>query len=358
MNKRQIIGLMSGTSMDGLDIALVEFSTDGHNQFTHEVIKTQSVEFPAELRLKLSEIELLSSSSIFELDKIVGYFLAEKVNEFVTKNKLTKNNIAAIASHGQTLFHQPQAGYTVQIGCGQTIAHHTGMMVINDFRTRDIIAGGQGAPLVPIGDFALFNNLADSFLNIGGFANISFRDTNGIIRAFDVCPGNLPLNKLVLSRGLSFDENGNISRSGDINFFLLDLLNSLPYYTKDFPKSLGTEWLEEQFYPLLKFDKEIETNLRTVVEHIAIQIAQVLNAQKLPSVLVSGGGAKNTFLIERIEHYYTGKVIIPNDELVEFKEAIIFAFLGYLYLENKPNCLAEVTGASHSVRGGTLHYPQ
>ena len=141
------------------------------------------------------------------------------------------------------------------------------------------------------------------------------------------------------------------------NFFLLDLLNSLPYYSKTFPKSLGVEWLEEQFFPLLKFDKEIESNLRTVIEHISIQIAQVLNTHQIKSVLISGGGARNTFLIERIKHYFEGDLIIPEDELLEFKEAIVFAFLGYLHLENKTNCLADVTGASQSVRSGILHYP-
>ena len=357
MNRRQIIGLMSGTSMDGLDIALVEFTTNEENHYQHRVIKTQSVQFSDELKTYFEEAQPLTAPIVFELDKKFGRFLADKVNEFILANKLKKSDIDAIASHGQTLFHQPQSGYTVQVGCGQTIAFHTGLKVINDFRTRDIIAGGQGAPLVPIGDFELFKDLAESYLNIGGFVNISFRDKNGSIRAFDICPGNLPLNKLVLSRGLKFDESGNIARTGDINFFLLDLLNSLPYYSTAYPKSLGVEWLEEQFYPLLKFDKEIENNLRTVVEHIAIQIAAVLNAHSIKSTLISGGGARNSFLIERIQNYYEGKILIPDDELIEFKEAIIFSFLGYLYLENKSNCLAEVTGASQSVRSGTLHLP-
>ena len=222
--------------------------------------------------------------------------------------------------------------------------------------TKDIIAGGQGAPLVPIGDFNLFQSQAESFLNIGGFANVSFKE-NGIIKAFDICPGNLPLNKLIESKGLTFDNNGEMARSGDINFFLLDLLNSLPFYVLTGPKSLGTEWLEEHFYPLLKFDKEIENNLRTVVEHIAFQIGNSLNSAKVESVMISGGGAKNKFLIERIAHYYNGKIVIPSEEIISFKEAIIFAFLGALYLHKIPNCIQSVTGASRATIGGTLHIP-
>jgi anhydro-N-acetylmuramic acid kinase len=209
---------------------------------------------------------------------------------------------------------------------------------------------------VPKGDFDLFKNFADSFLNIGGFANFSFKKNNQIL-AFDICPGNLPLNKLVLSKGLSYDKNGEIAESGEINFFLLDLLNSLNYYQISGPKSLGTEWLEEHFYPLLKFDKEIENNLRTVVEHEAFQISQNLNESGVKSVLITGGGAKNKFLISRIAHYFKGEVILPNEELTDFKEAIVFAYLGALYLENKTNSVATVTGAEKDTICGVWHIP-
>jgi anhydro-N-acetylmuramic acid kinase len=217
-----------------------------------------------------------------------------------------------------------------------------------------VALGGQGAPLVPIGDFSLFSDKAESFLNVGGFTNISFKK-DGKIVAYDISPGNLPLNKLANSKGLDYDKNGELAKNGEINFFLLDLLNELDFYKNEGPKSLGTEWLEQNFYPLVKFDREIENNLRTLIEHISYQIAAVLNQENLKSVLISGGGALNGFLIERLKNYYKGQIVIPKKEIIEFKEALIFAFLGVLFLENKPNCLSSVTGASRDVVGGVLH---
>jgi anhydro-N-acetylmuramic acid kinase len=356
MSRYEIIGLMSGTSLDGLDIAHVSFENTNGECFVHRVLNTSQSALPEELRQDLINIAELSPQNIYILDKKIGKFYAEAVNEFIELKRIDRTKINAIASHGQTIFHQPQNGFTVQIGCGSTIAFHTGIPVVNDFRTKDIIAGGQGAPLVPIGDFELFKDSAEAFLNIGGFSNVSFKE-NGIIKAFDICPGNLPLNKLVHAKGLSYDKDGEIARSGDINFFLLDLLNSLDYYKNSGPKSLGTEWLEEHFYPLLKFDKEIENNLRSVVEHIAIQITNILNQFNIQRIMVSGGGAKNTFLIERIDHYFKGTILIPDEETIEYKEAIIFAFLGALYLHKRPNTIPSVTGAERAVIGGTLHLP-
>jgi len=356
MDKTALIGLMSGTSLDGLDIAHVEFSEDGSASISFELLHSENVHFPKELRAALLKAAELPVPQLLILDKKLGKFYAESVKQFIDRNKINLNEIRAIASHGQTIYHQPQNGFTLQIGCGTTLAYHTGLPVINDFRTKDIVAGGQGAPLVPIGDFSLFSGQADAFLNIGGFTNISYKEL-GVIKAFDICPGNLPLNKLSASKGLDYDRNGDLARSGDINFFLLDMLNSLEYYQQNGPKSLGTEWLEEHFYPLLKFDKEIESNLRTVVEHIAIQISNILHKAALKSVMITGGGALNKFLIERIAHYFGGKLIIPNKELIDFKEAIIFAFLGYRYLQNKPNNIPSVTGAAVEVVGGTLHTP-
>jgi len=356
MSLSEIIGLMSGTSMDGLDIAHVRFSSDEHSNYSFELIHYGSSTFPENLKQKLVSASTMPTPQLIALDKELGRFYAQCVNDFISSNSIEKKTIKAIASHGQTIFHQPANGFTLQIGCGSTISYFTGLPVINDFRSKDIIAGGQGAPLVPIGDFSLFTDKAEAFLNIGGFANISFKQ-EGVIKAFDICPGNLPLNKLVSAKGMDFDRDGEIAGTGEISFFLLDMLNSLDYYQHDGPKSLGTEWLDEHFYPLLKFDKDIESNLRTVVEHIAIQIASVLNKNQIKSVFVTGGGALNTFLIERVSHYFKGIVHIPEKQIIDFKEAIIFAFLGQLYLDGKPNNIPSVTGASHAVIGGVLHIP-
>jgi anhydro-N-acetylmuramic acid kinase len=354
MRKSEFIGLMSGTSLDGLDIVHVSFSKNQVLEDEFEILTTQSVEFPIELKSKIEAHNQLSVAQIFILDKEIGRFCGNTVNDFLRIYKINPSTITAIASHGQTILHQPKNGFTVQLGCGATIAAITGINVINDFRTRDIVEGGQGAPLVPIGDFGLFQNSADSFLNIGGFANFSFKKGNTII-AYDICPGNLPLNKLAKAKGLDFDKNGDLAKSGEINFFLLDLLNSLDFYNQEGPKSLGTEWLEEFFFPLLKFDKEIENNLRTVVEHIALQISTTLNGINCKKVFITGGGAKNSFLIERIQHYFNGEVIVPSSVIIDFKEALIFAYLGFLYTENRINALASVTGAKKDTIGGVFH---
>jgi anhydro-N-acetylmuramic acid kinase len=356
MKSYKIIGLMSGTSLDGLDIAYVEFKNSSNQKWNYQLLECDTVSYSKELFEKLVSAHQLTSFQLFSLDKELGEFYSACVLKFISSNKIDSLEIDAIASHGQTIFHQPDKGITVQIGCGTSLASHTGIKVINDFRKKDLVFGGQGAPLVPIGDFSLFQNEAESFLNIGGFSNISFKK-DGVITAFDICPGNLPLNKLANSKGLAYDKNGDLAKNGEINFFLLDLLNELEYYKENYPKSLGSEWLETEFYRLIKFDRDIENNLRTLIEHIAYQISFILNENNLKSVFISGGGALNPFLIERIEHYYKGKIIIPEKDTIEFKEAIIFAFLGALFLENKPNCLSSVTGARKDVVGGTLHLP-
>ncbi|MEN9442547.1 MAG: hypothetical protein RLZ33_2624 [Bacteroidota bacterium] len=356
MSNYEIIGLMSGTSMDGLDIAHVKFDFNADSNDSFELLNTDTVPIPDELLRKLMDAPNFSVTQLLMLDKEFGRFLADSVTKFIDQKKIVKNSINAIASHGQTILHQPNNGFTLQIGCGSTLSYLTDINVINDFRTKDIVAGGQGAPLVPIGDFGLFSDLAEGFLNIGGFANVSFKKDDSIV-AYDICPGNLPLNKLAHAKNLAYDKNGELAKSGEINFFLLDLLNSLDYYLLDGPKSLGTEWIEEFYYPKLKFDKEIENNLRTVVEHTAIQISNVLNSAKLNSVLVTGGGAKNGFLIERIQHYFNGELILPEQKIIDFKEAIVFAYLGALYLDKRPNALSSVTGAKKNTIGGVFHLP-
>lgn len=347
---------MSGTSLDGVDLIFTELTEKKPNDWGFEIIQCDTVAFPQTLLDQLHDPSKLLGSQLAQLDHDLGVFFAECINDFCSTFSIDKTTVNAIASHGQTLYHQPSKGFTTQIGNPAVIAFHTGIQTIGDFRTKDVLHGGQGAPLVPIGDFYLFGDQANAFLNIGGFANISFQE-NGITKAFDVCPGNLPLNKLVRSKELSYDKDGMLARTGELNYFLLDLLNSLAFYEKKAPKSLGTEWLEHHFFPLLKFDKDIENNLATVVEHIAIQLAKTLNDHQLTSVMITGGGAKNSFLIERLKRYFKGEIILPDNQIIDFKEALIFALLGALYLEKKPNCIASVTGAKLDVCGGVLHQP-
>ncbi|MBI3238034.1 MAG: anhydro-N-acetylmuramic acid kinase [Flavobacteriia bacterium] len=356
MDSYKIIGLMSGTSLDGVDLVYAAFNRGQNGQWSYSIEQSETIAFPDSLLDQLHESGNLLGSQLAQLDHDLGVFFATIINDFVLRFQIDKSAIDAIASHGQTVYHQPAKGFTTQIGNPAVIAFHTEIPTIGDFRTKDVLYGGQGAPLVPIGDRCLFKNDAAAFLNIGGFTNISF-EQNGVTRAFDICPGNLPLNKLVRSKDLSYDKDGLLARTGELNYFLLDLLNSLPYYEKKAPKSLGTEWLEQDFYPLLKFDKDIENNLATVVEHIAIQIGKTLNDHQLESVMITGGGAKNSYLIERLKRYFKGTIILPDAQLIDFKEALIFALLGVLFLEKEPNCIASVTGASKDVCGGVLHLP-
>lgn len=356
MSGYNILGLMSGTSLDGVDISYCKYIKSKSGQWDFEFIHGATYEYPEPVLQLLQNPFNLSATAMVELDKELGKIYAEKINQFIEEFQIDKTQIAAIASHGQTIFHQPERGFTTQIGCGTKIAVETQIQVINNFRSKDVYLGGQGAPLVPIGDFLLFNKQADAFLNIGGFCNVSYKNKENVV-AFDICPGNLPLNKLAVSKGMKYDRNGELAKSGEINFYLLGLLNDLPYYKQEAPKSLGVEWLEMEFYPLIKFDKDIENNLRTIVEHIAMKITDATNELEIDRLLITGGGVLNEYLIERIKQYSTKTIIIPEENIIHFKEAIIFGFLGALYLANETNVLKSVTGASTNSTSGTLHKP-
>ena len=354
MVELEILGLMSGTSLDGLDIAHVKFSISPEKK-EFKLLNFKTFEYEADCVMELRNAPTLSVIELLKLDKKIGKEFANNVNLFLEEYQIDKNNIQAIASHGQTILHQPQNGFSLQIGCGATIAYHTNLPVINDFRTMDVVAGGQGAPLVPIGDFDLFNDLAEGFLNLGGFANISLKKEEQII-AFDICPANLPFNELVKELGVNFDNEGNIARTGRINSDLLSCLNDLAYYSLEAPKSLGTEWLEEFFNPVLKsFKISIEDKLATISEHIALQVAKVIAENQLQNVMTTGGGTKNRFLIERIQFHSKNKLVFMDEHISDFKEALVFAYLGVLYLLDQPNCISSVTGANENVIGGCLH---
>lgn len=344
---------MSGTSLDGLDIALVSFNNSGQ-KYGYQIMQAATVSLPPWMKRRIEQIDQESARSVFELNQKIGLFFAQEVNAFLEKKEISRDEVSLIASHGQTVFHEPQNGFTVQLGCGSTLAHHTQINVVNNFRSLDVAAGGQGAPLVPIGDQFLFGDQADGFLNIGGFSNLTvIKDSN--VRAFDICPGNLPLNQIAAKLGFPYDANGHFARQGKINETLLMALNQCEFYEQKSPKSLGTEWLNSTFSPLLgSSDSECDL-LATVTEHIAIQISKTLNEESIERVFVTGGGAHNGFLMERIQTLSTANISIPDAQMIDYKEALVFAFLGLRYLEQKHNCLSSVTGASKSVCGGTFH---
>lgn len=348
--KTHIIGVMSGTSLDGLDIAYVAFEED-YKKF--EILKAETFSYPSEWKLFLKDAILLSEEKLKQLDIDYGLYIGQKINEFILNNKLKE--IDFIASHGHTVFHQPEKGITLQIGNGQTIANVTNHKIICDFRTQDVQLGGQGAPLVPIGDQLLFEDY-NSCVNLGGFANISFQEKSKRI-AFDICPVNIVLNHYTRKIGYDFDENGTIARTGKLNTELLEALNSLPFYNRQPPKSLGLEWVTTQVFPLINnLEIAIPTILRTFVKHSAFQIGKIIK-DKGP-VLVTGGGVYNAFLMKEIENEAGFKILKESSELIEFKEALIFAFLGLLRNNDRINCLQSVTGAIKDHSSGKTYTPK
>ena len=353
MSSYSIIGLMSGTSMDGLDIANVTFIFQEDGSWKYTVNQAETFPYETNTLEKLKVSKTLSATELLALDKELGLIYSKHVNSFLKKYQIDLKSIEAIASHGHTIHHRPDIGFTQQIGCGDTIAFHTGIKVINDFRQKDVVAGGQGAPLVPIGDELLFSSHADAFLNIGGFANICIPDQDTI--AFDICPGNLPLNEIMNQMGLEYDDKGSISKTGIIIENVLLELNQLDYYKKTKEKSLGTEWLENTFTPIVHKIKLPEDRLRTITEHIAIQISNSSNTLNIKKLFITGGGAFNDFLIERLKENISCDLIIPDKTTINYKEAIVFAFLGVRFLRNETNCLSSVTGASKDTVGGVLH---
>ncbi|XRE42617.1 Anhydro-N-acetylmuramic acid kinase [Tenacibaculum discolor] len=347
------IGLMSGTSLDGIDLAYIKIHKKLYKDF--KILKADTISYSNEWKSKLQEAINYDEKDLQVLDVEYGKLLGKVLSNFIVEHHILKLDF--IASHGHTILHKPEVGITLQIGNGQEIANITKKEVICDFRTQDVELGGQGAPLVPIGDKLLFVDY-DYCLNLGGFANISYEKNNERI-AFDICPVNIVLNHYTRKLGLDFDDKGVIASKGEINTKLLENLNSLPFYTQLPPKSLGLEWVQSTIFPLIdKEETEIPTILRTFVEHSAMQIGKVIGDKNEAMVLVTGGGAFNSFLMNRIEFYIKKTVPMVNDGLINYKEALVFAFLGLLKKQEKVNCLQSVTGAKKDHSSGNFFYPQ
>ena len=347
---KYIIGVMSGTSLDGIDIAYVKINNA--NNYTFEILNATTISYTNEWKSTLKEGFHLTGEELTKLDAEYGIFLGGIIQNFIQENKIT--TIDFIASHGHTIYHNPAKNYTLQIGNGPYITSITGIKTICDFRSQDIALGGQGAPLVPIGDQLLFSEY-DYCINLGGFSNISMNENNQRI-AYDICPVNIVLNHYVTSLNIEYDDKGTIASTGDIHKKLLEELNSLPFYNAIKPKSLGYEFIVETIFPIIDTYKlEIKDILRTFVEHVAIQIARKVASNPSKNILVAGGGAYNTFLIERMQWYTKTKLIIPNDTIINYKEALVFALLGFLKDEGKNNCLKSVTGASKDHSSGIVY---
>lgn len=341
-NRIKAIGLMSGTSLDGLDLAAAEF-WHKNGKWNFKILFAETVSYNNEWHEKLKNSPSLSGEKLIELHSEFGRFLGFETMHFIEKTGFSPD---LIASHGHTVFHQPENHFTFQVGNGADIAAITKITTVSDFRTGDVALGGQGAPLVPVGDRLLFGDY-DFCLNLGGFANISFEE-NGKRVAFDICPANIVLNYFAEKQGFAFDKDGESGRKGKVNRELIEKLNQLDFYLKNYPKSLGREWVEQVFLTVLNgFEITEADKLRTVYEHIAQQIAETISGKKGERMLVTGGGAFNTFLTELISKQVQVEIVIPSKDIINFKEALVFAFLGVLRVRGGINCFASVTGATH-----------
>ena len=370
----KIIGLMSGTSLDGVDLALCDIDDK-----SYRVLKATTVPYPAEWRGRLATLDKASAYEYALANVELGHYLGRLVRDFVG---VMNDDKIYVASHGHTIFHQPQLGLTTQIGDGDAISAECNLPVVSNFRTLDVALGGQGAPLVPIGDRLLFGQY-DACLNLGGIANISYEMRNEKLEmrnsdevpssnssflishfqrvAFDICPCNMALNRLASIMGLDYDPDGANAARGNVHTCLKMRLDDLPYYSQPAPKSLGKEWFESVFWPIVNENLEMRNEglvrdlLSTVTSHIAHQIAIVLKRENIGTLLVTGGGAFNRNLIDRIEQYAPQAIVtVPDALTVNYKEAIVFALLGYLRLTGKVNTLRTVTGARRDSCGGTL----
>ena len=342
-----IIGLMSGTSLDGLDIVYVKFQKSDYANF--EILLAETISYSDIWKKRLQSAINLDKNGTYVLHNEYGVFLGIKTKEFISKNNIQKLDF--IASHGHTVFHQPEKGITLQVGDGEEILKATNCTVVADFRTQDVQLGGQGAPLVPIGDRLLFSGY-QACVNLGGFANISY-ERNDLRIAFDICPVNIVMNYYSNKMGLEYDDKGALASKGTIHQGLLKELNSLTFYSKKPPKSLGLEWVQQYVFPLVdKYKLDSHNILRTFLEHVAQQISQII--QPFDTILFTGGGVYNDFLIKRIEDIGKNNIIIPADDIINYKEALIFALLGLLKLQGQVNCLSSVTGAQKNHSSGKI----
>ncbi len=351
------IGLMSGSSLDGLDIAFAEFTETG-GKWNYQIVEAGCIPYTNEWKMALAASVNLPALDYQLLHTAYGHYTGETVNNFIDKYNL-HHQVHLIASHGHTSFHLPAKKMTAQLGDGAAIAAATKLPVVSDLRSLDVAFGGQGAPIVPIGEKLLLGDFS-YYLNIGGIANISVNNSGYI--AYDVCAANRILNLLAAEKGMEYDDGGKLAASGKINEGLLYELNAMSYYSKPFPKSLDNSFGTDTIYPLIR-NKNLsaEDALCTYTEHVAVQIsyallqhAQFAAPQKL---LVTGGGAFNTYLIQRLEEKLAKNNIavhLPDEKLIKYKEALIMALIGVLRWREEVNVLSSVTGATESSIGGAL----
>jgi len=340
---------MSGTSLDGIDLAECFFSISESGSWRFKIGKATTISYSETWKQRLQEAIHFSEADLQILNVAYTEFLGSLISEFISENKIEK--LDAVCSHGHTISHQPEKGITLQIGNLPEIAAWTGQKVVCDFRVKDVSLGGQGAPLVPIGDRMLFPEY-DYCLNLGGFANCSF-EQDGERIAYDICPVNIALNPLANEVGQPYDDKGKLAAGGNLDTALLAKLEALSYYKEKAPKSLGLEWVQKEVFPILSASNSSTADkLHTFTEQAAKELAGQF--RKGSRVLVSGGGAYNSYLLDRVRFYKELNLVVPEAVLLEYKEALVFGLLGVLRLRDEVNSLSSVTGASKDSCGGVV----
>jgi anhydro-N-acetylmuramic acid kinase len=341
--------------MDGVDLCLAEIA-ENSGSWKYTILARETVPFEEKWRVRLSQLRYQNSEVFVKTDVFFGRYLGELVNDFLSRNNASAD---LVASHGHTVFHDPAGWVTSQAGDGATLNATCGLPVVSNFRRADVALGGQGAPLVGIGDDIFFGEY-DACLNLGGFCNISAKIDSSRI-AFDVAPCNIILNRLARDRGQKFDTNGEIAESGEVIYPLLNDLNDIPFYSQGHPKSLGREWINKEFWYIVRdFDTEpLEHRMKTLVLHIAQQVAKAIdslfgdngNGKK---ILVTGGGAHNICLVDHLRSETDAEIVIPDADIVDFKEALVFGLLGAMRVKNITNTQNSATGAERSIVAGSL----
>jgi anhydro-N-acetylmuramic acid kinase len=357
MNTYKVIGLMSGTSLDGLDLAYCHIWKK-YDQWKFEIKETRAISYDKDMRAHLKNSIELPADELLIFHNTYGSWLGQQAREFIREKGL---DVDIIASHGHTTHHQPAKGLTLQLGSGQHLANVSGYKTVCDFRTNDVALGGEGAPLVPIGDRLFFGNY-DFCLNLGGISNVSFEHQGKRI-AYDIGLANMILNHITQKIGLSYDNEGMLARKGVINTDMLKQLNELSYYKLPYPKSTGYEWFVEKVVPIVNATKDTTENLlHTAVHHICEQVALQVKryaTKDQSTILVTGGGALNQFMMEVLQSNLElmASLVIPEKKLIEYKEALVFALMGVLRIEKEVNILKTVTGASKDSSSGVVYLP-
>ncbi len=364
------IGLMSGTSLDGIDAALVNVATDGNSvRFLYGIIRPFSDSLRERL-MALAHSKKVNKEELVRMDALMGHLLSDVVEELLKESGMETEDILMVASHGQTIGHysdkKDQFGhstaFTLQIGDGDVIAARTGIPVVSDFRRRDMAMGGEGAPLIPLLDSLLFQDIEQNrcCLNIGGIANVTVLSAGGgAPMAFDTGPGNCLSDLAVvrlIGRGLRFDPGGENALGGEIHNEIVDRAMADAYFTQPPPKSTGREYFDEKFLNFLlgmerdaPFGDMVATISCLTPRSIADALHSFVPVDDFPKeMIVSGGGVHNRFFMEKLKAFLPEMNVVSSGEYgidPDFKEAMGFALMGYRTMKGLPSSIPGVTGA-------------